>query len=73
MGKILLGVGLVDGTDLEEIDGHETPQKSHWAKFYLALAWLTEQMLRKLIPPTDGCGGGGLKAEAWSPYYQAYS
>ena len=26
MGKILLGVGLVDGTDVEEIDGHETPQ-----------------------------------------------
>ena len=30
MGKILLGVGLVDGTDVEEIDGHETLQKSHW-------------------------------------------
>ena len=30
MGKILLGVGLVDGTDVEEIDGRETPQKSHW-------------------------------------------
>ena len=78
MGKILLGVGLVDGTDVEEIDGHETPQNHTGVrqKFFRKFGQVEQQNLLergklKPVSPVDSSngwvrrrrlGGGGLES-----------